>query len=212
MPPSVSKACLIIFARHPKAGQVKTRLIPALGAEGAALVYREMAEHTLNQARAVAQMKGISLRVWFAGGNPDALGQWLGQDLTYLPQPGGDLGDRLSFAFQTAFNNGHQAVVAIGTDCPALSSDIMMAAFDGLGHHDLVLGPATDGGYYLIGLRRPTPDLFRNIAWSTAEVLRQTEAVAERLSLRQYCLPKLTDVDNPEDLALWQQLKTTMNR
>lgn len=211
MPSPVSKECLLIFARYPAAGKVKTRLIPAVGAEGAARIYREMAEHTLNQVRVAAQIKGISSQLWFTGDNQDALRHWLGQALAYYPQPDGDLGDRLIFAFQSAFGEGHRAVVAIGTDCPSLNSEIMMEAFDGLANHDLVLGPATDGGYYLIGLKRPIPDVFRGIAWSTAEVLRQTEAVAERLSLTQYHLPKLTDIDNPEDLELWQQIKVTMN-
>jgi hypothetical protein len=75
-----------------------------------------------------------------------------------------------------------------------------------------VLGPATDGGYYLIGLRRPIPELFRGIAWSTAEVLQQTEAIAEQLSLSRYRLASLTDIDNPEDLVLWQQIKESSNR
>jgi rSAM/selenodomain-associated transferase 1 len=212
MPTNDIQNCLIIFARYPEPGQVKTRLIPALGAEGAARVYREMAEHTLNQAKKAAQTKGIALQLWFTGGDRETLRQWLGPDLTYSPQPEGDLGDRLTFAFQSAFQAKYQTAIAIGTDCPSLDTAFLLQAFKALDNHDVVLGPATDGGYYLIGLQRPRPELFLNIAWSTADVLRQTEAVADGLGLTRYHLPSLTDVDNPEDLELWRQIKETVNR
>ena len=181
--------------------------MPAVGAEGAARIYREMAEYTLAQARAAARMKGIALQLWFTGGNREALGQWRGQDISYHPQPEGDLGERLIVAFQSAFEAGYRAAIAIGTDCPSLDSSFLLQAFAALDNHDLVLGPATDGGYYLIGLQRPIPELFQGIAWSTANVLRQTESVADGLGLTRYHLPSLTDVDNPEDLELWRQIK-----
>jgi rSAM/selenodomain-associated transferase 1 len=209
MPSNTPPNCLLIFARYPEPGKVKTRLMPAVGAEGAAQIYREMAEHTLTQARAVAQLNGIALQLWFTGGNRDALKQWLGTDIAYYPQPEGDLGDRLIFALQAAFAAGHRAVIAIGTDCPSLDSAVLLQAFEVLTNHDLVLGPATDGGYYLIGLQRPIPALFQNIPWSTAAVLQQTEAVADALGLTRYHLPSLTDVDHPEDLELWRQIKET---
>jgi hypothetical protein len=212
MTSSISRSCLMLFARYPEAGKVKTRLIPAVGGEGAACIYQEMAEYTLHQARAVASTKGTALQLWFTGGNQDALRHWLGPDLTYYAQPEGDLGTRLMHAFQSVFDQGYRAVIAIGTDCPALDSGILIQALESLENHELVLGPATDGGYYLIGLRRPIPELFRGIAWSTAEVLQQTEAIAEQLSLSRYRLASLTDIDNPEDLVLWQQIKESSNR
>jgi len=209
MPTNVVPNCLIIFARYPEAGKVKTRLMPAVGPEGAARIYREMAEHTLNQARAAAQMQAMALQLWFTGGSQESLQHWLGQDLTYCPQPEGDLGDRLMFAFRSVFAAGHRAAIAIGTDCPALDSAFLLQAFEALTNHDLVLGPATDGGYYLIGLQRPIPELFQGIAWSTADVLRQTAAVADGLGLTRYHFLSLTDVDHPEDLELWRQIKET---
>lgn len=212
MPSNTPSDCLIIFARYPEPGKVKTRLMPAVGAEGAARIYREMAEYTLAQARAAAQMKGVALQLWLTGGHRDALKPWLGQDISYHPQPEGELGDRLTFAFQSAFEAGYHAAIAIGTDCPSLDSYFLLQAFEALDNHDLVLGPATDGGYYLIGLQRPMPELFQGIAWSTANVLRQTEAIADGLGLTRYHLPSLTDVDTPEDLELWRQIKKTANR
>lgn len=205
-------ACLIIFARYPEAGKVKTRLMPAVGAEAAAAIYRQMAELTLAQARALVDVRPVSIQVWFTGGHADALPQWLGEDLTYQPQPEGDLGDRLSQAFCTAFDQGHTAVIAIGTDCPSLSTTLLNQGFEALQHHDLVLGPATDGGYYLIGLQRSRPELFQDIAWSTAGVLQQTKTIAAKLGLTHFHLPTLTDVDNPEDLEIWEQVKLTRNR
>jgi hypothetical protein len=212
MPSTVPQECLLIFARYPEPGKVKTRLIPALGAEGAASVYREMAEHTSNQARAIAHMRGVSPQLWFTGGHDHALRTWLGDDLTYRSQPEGDLGHKLTYAFQSAFDEGHQAVAAIGTDCPSLDSATLLQAFEALKTYDLVLGPAADGGYYLIGLRHFIPELFKGIVWSTAQVLQQTEAIAKRLALTQYRLPSLTDVDYPEDVVLWQQIKTMTQR
>ena len=209
MPSNIQTNCLIIFARYPEPGKVKTRLMPALGAEGAAHIYREMAEYTLNQARAAAQKSDIALQLWFTGGNQAALRHWLGQDLAYHAQPAEDLGARLIRAFQVAFDAGQQTAIAIGTDCPALDANLLIQAFEALANHELVLGPATDGGYYLIGLRRPMPELFRGIAWSTADVLSQTDAIADTLGLTRHYLPSLTDVDYPEDLKLWQQIKET---
>jgi len=203
--------CLILFARYPEAGQVKTRLIPALGAKGAAQIYQEMAEHTLAHARLAAQRQGITLQLWFTGGNQEALQQWLGQDLTYFPQPAGDLGERLTYAVKSAFEAGYRSVIAIGTDCPALGSALLIKAFEKLAHYDLVLGPATDGGYYLIGLRGFVPELFQGIPWSTADVLKQTETIADQLGLSRYHLPSLTDIDNPQDLELWRPIKDTEN-
>jgi hypothetical protein len=113
----------------------------------------------------------------------------------------------MSLAFQTAFDRGATAVVIIGSDCPQLDTEILEQAFDAIRQYNLILGPATDGGYYLIGLQRFLPQLFYDIAWSTETVLPQTMAIAEQAGLTIFCLPTLSDVDYPEDLELWQQVK-----
>lgn len=197
---------LILFARYPVPGATKTRLIPALGAEGAAELYRHMAEHTLAQARKFQSANAVTLEVWFVGGALVQMQSWLGKDLSYQEQAAGDLGDRLIQATQTAFEAGSTRIVIIGTDCPDLDSLLLQKAFDHLRQQDLVLGPATDGGYYLVGLRQFTPEIFQGIAWSTAEVLQQTVEVAERLGLAIAYLPMLSDVDYPEDLAIWERV------
>jgi uncharacterized protein len=202
-----SQECLLIFARYPAPGQVKTRLIPALGADGAASLYRQMVEHTLQQARALGQIRPISIEIWFTGGSQASMQDWLGQDLIYELQPLGDLGDRLSYAFQATFNKGNTSAVIIGTDCPELNPAILAQAFSALHYNELILGPAKDGGYYLIGLQKLIPELFRGISWSTPAVFQQTDNIAGILNLTRAYLRPLSDIDVPQDLAIWEQRK-----
>jgi uncharacterized protein len=198
---------LIIFTRYPEPGKAKTRLIPALGDVAAADLHRQMTEQTLAQVKSLQQSHPVSVEVWFAGGDRDRMQNWLGADLQYQPQPKGDLGDRMAQAFQVGFDRGVKASVIIGTDCPELTAALLTAAFQALQQTDLVLGPATDGGYYLIGLRRSAPELFESISWSTERVFQQTVDIASKLNLSLSCLPMLTDVDRPEDLPVWGRFK-----
>ncbi len=204
----MSRNHLIIFTRYPEAGKAKTRLIPALGPEGAAALYRQMAEHTLKQARSLQSRRpeSVSVAIQFAGGSAAQMRDWLGGDLQYQPQSEGDLGDRMAQAFQAAFAARAGAAIVIGTDCPDLDAELLDQAFQKLQHHDLVLGPASDGGYYLIGLRRSIPDLFQGIAWSTATVLQRTVEIGNQLGLSIGLLPTRSDVDHPADLAIWQRV------
>lgn len=206
-----SRERLIIFTRYPDPGKAKTRLIPALGPDGAADLHRQMAEHTLAQARSLATSRPVQLEVQFPVGAPERMQTWLGSDIPYRRQQGDDLGDRMAHAFETAFQAGNTSVIIIGTDCPDLDAMLLQKAFQELQQHDLVLGPAVDGGYYLIGLRQPVPELFGGIAWSTDAVLRQTLASADRLALKSSLLPMLADVDYPDDLAIWQRVSTPIS-
>ena len=194
-----AKKHLIILTRYPEPGKAKTRLIPALGLEGAAALHRQMAEYTVSQAR-LLQVDDVEIQVQFAGGDRAQMQDWLGADLHYQPQSGGDLGDRIIHAFQLAFDRGAKFVVTIGTDCPDLDASLLTLAFQKLITHDLVIGSATDGGYYLIGLHSPIPSLFQNITWSTSIVYQQTIEIAEKLQLTIATLPTLSDIDRPEDL------------
>lgn len=195
------KQCLIIFSRYPEPGKTKTRLIPALGAEGAATLHRQMTAHTLAEARELQRACALSVEVHFAGGNHQQMQTWLGAELIYRQQSEGDLGDRLAAAFATAFAAGMTRVIIIGTDCPDLHSAILLQAFQALTQHDLVLGPAQDGGYYLIGLQRLFPELFVGVSWGTASVRQQTVEIAKALDLAIAFLPLLSDIDRPEDLV-----------
>lgn len=197
---------LIIFTRYPEPGKTKTRLISHLGAEGAASLHRQMAEHTFAQVQKLRDEHQLSVEVHFTGGNPQLMQDWLGSEVVYQTQSEGDLGMRITSAFRAAFTSGIDSAVIIGTDCPGLNSQLMTQAFQELYPYDLVLGPAKDGGYYLIGLRRLIPELFTGISWGTAEVLQQTVNIAKNLNLSVANLPLLADVDYPEDLSVWRQV------
>jgi len=189
---------LILFTRYPEPGATKTRLIPALGPQGAASLQRWMSERTLGLAQAFCQRQGIPLEVHFEGGGEEAMREWLGPQ-TFTPQVGSTVGERMDHSFALAFSAGVKRAVIIGSDCPGLTVEILEQAFASLTGCDLVLGPARDGGYYLIGLTKPRPFLFTDIPWGTAAVLHQTLDRARSLTISQ--LPPLHDIDRPEDLA-----------
>ncbi|MFB2877583.1 TIGR04282 family arsenosugar biosynthesis glycosyltransferase [Floridanema aerugineum] len=193
-----TKNCLIIFTRYPEPGKTKTRLIPVLGAEGAAKLHRQLTETVITQLKGLAN---TLIEVHFTGGNQQLMAAWLGENITYKQQTEGDLGKRMATAFQTAFTKGIEKVVIIGSDCPALDSQLIASAFAALSQHELVLGPATDGGYYLIGLKRLIPELFTGINWGTSQVLQQTVEIAQKLKLVVAYLTTLSDIDRPEDLV-----------
>ena len=192
---------LIIFSRYPQPGKAKTRLIPVLGPEGAADLQRRMTEGVTRQAKALAERRPTEIDICFTDGHEDPMREWLGSDLSYRPQCEGDLGRRMTDAFEGAFRSGVDAAIIVGTDVPSLTAEILDGAFEALRRRDLVLGPATDGGYYLIGLRRPVTELFEGVPWSTADVLQRTLDIARSLGLSFTLTPPLADVDRPEDLA-----------
>ncbi len=192
---------LIILTRYPEAGKTKTRLISVLGAEAAASLHRQMAEQTVLTAKQLKQINSCSIEVQFTGGNLELMQQWLGFDLIYQLQSSGDLGDRMGQAFKKSLNQGAKHIITIGTDCPSLTVEILAQAFDYLQTHDLVLGPATDGGYYLIGLNNWIPELFKGINWGTSTVFQETLSICHQLNLCVAQLPELTDIDRPEDLG-----------
>ncbi len=197
------KERLIIFTRYPEPGKTKTRLIPVLGEEGAATLQRQMTESTLAEVKKVSRFYPSSMEVHFGGGNEQLMQDWLGSSIIYRRQTEGDIGCRMASAFQESFEAGIDSIVLIGIDCPDLNAQLMVQAFQALDRHDLVIGPARDGGYYLIGLRRFVPELFIGISWSTNEVLQQTQNIIQRLELAVAYLPLLSDIDRPEDLSLW---------
>ena len=198
---------LIIFPRYPEPGKTKTRLIPALGAEGAADLHRQMVDSTLTWARQLQKNSAMSLEVHYEGGDEYQIQQWLGPDIPCCPQANGDLGEPIAHAFQEAFSAGMARAIIVGTDCPGLTANLAQTAFDALLDYDVVLGPAKDGGYYLVGLRKPVPQLFGGIPWGSGEVLPKTLRIAADLNFRVFLLEPLADVDRPEDLGIWEQKK-----
>jgi len=198
---------LIIFARYPEPGKSKTRLIPALGPQGAACLGREMTRQALRWAGELVGARSVSVDVCFAGGDEALMQHCFGDRFGFLPQAAGDLGERMRGAFESAFQAGAARVVIVGTDCPHLSAQVVATAFDRLAESDVVLGPATDGGYYLIGLRRPAPELFARIPWGSSAVLEETLGASEAANLSTVLLEPLPDVDRPEDLAVWDRAR-----
>ena len=196
---------LVIFTRYPEPGKAKKRLIPVLGPHGAADLHKHMTEHVLRRIRSLTACRQVDLEVWYEGGNRLLMKNWLGTDMAYRSQGSGDLGARMARTFSTAFHQGIERVVIIGSDCPGINATTIRTAFDLLDQFDLVLGPAEDGGYYLIGLSREAPQLFQGISWGTSEVTAKTIDIANLLELRWINLEPLQDVDRAEDLEVWRR-------
>jgi uncharacterized protein len=189
---------LLVFTRYPEPGKTKTRLIPAIGEKAAADLQRRLTCRTLDCAKEL--QKEAQVEVWFEGGNQLRMRAMFGGEFVYREQPAGDLGRRMYEAFAASLPDSASRAVVVGADCPGVSADILKRAFDALLRSDVVLGPATDGGYYLIGLRRPERRLFEGIDWGTSQVRQKTMNIAHSLGLTVLLLDELTDVDRPTDL------------
>ncbi|MCP4575159.1 MAG: DUF2064 domain-containing protein [Deltaproteobacteria bacterium] len=203
MAKTFSRDRLIIFGRYPVPGKTKTRLIPALGLVGAANLQRRLTEKIFLSATEFASRHNATIECCFEGGTPQKMHRWLGSILKLSFQQAGDLGRRMRCALFDALDDGGKRVILLGTDIPGLNAEILEQAFTALLEHDIVLGPSTDGGYWLMGLKRPI-DLFQNIHWSTPRVLEQTLAQARLMRLTVHLLEFLSDVDTPEDLGRWR--------
>lgn len=194
--------CLIIqFAREPVVGAVKTRMIPHLSPQEACALHSELV------LRTAATLVGVALgpvELWVAGDGQHALFErCLGLGLACLKgQQGGDLGGRMYHALADGLDR-FERVLLVGSDCPGMDADYLARAAAALDRADVVLGPAMDGGYVLIGARRLAPEVFEGIAWGTSAVLAETTQRLRGLGLRWAELPPLRDIDRPEDLALW---------
>ncbi len=193
-----TRQSLLVFARYPEAGKTKTRLIPALGAEGAAQLHAQMIRRTMHTA---SRQATVGVELHHHGGKPHDWQTLLRTATVLRPQVEGDLGTRLRVAFETSFARGDEAVVVIGTDCPFVNRRDLLDAFAQLRRYDMVVGPATDGGYYLLGLRRPVRQVFEGIDWGTPSVLEQTLANAAHAGLSVSQLRALDDIDTPADLT-----------
>ena len=196
---------IMIFTRYPEPGVTKTRLIGTLGAQGAAELQRAMTEHVLSRARETANARNAVVKVMYDGGDERLMSLWLDDDLVFSKQGTGDLGERMARAFAGAFGSGSERSIIVGADCPEITPGLIGEALDALAEHDLVLGPASDGGYYLIGLKAAAAELFRGPAWGSDSVLETTLGIARGLGLKVHILRELSDVDRPEDLTVWER-------
>lgn len=191
---------LIIFAKNPEIGKVKTRLAATIGDEAALSIY----EHLLSHTASITSYLPVDKFVFYSSLilQEDI---WCNKHFYKQVQAGNDLGERMKNAFAATFLNGYDKIVIIGTDCPRLGAGIIMNAFACLNSRDVVIGPAEDGGYYLLGMKQPYSDLFEKINWSTNTVLKETQMKCTALQLSYYLLPVLNDIDEEKDLIHLQK-------
>jgi len=192
----VSHVRVVLFTRYPTPGEAKTRLIPALGAEQAAALHRRLTARTVATVRAA----GLPLEVRRTGAIVRAFSDWLGADAAVVDQGDGDLGERLRRAAEAL------PVILIGADAPDLTADHLRDAADLLHTQPAVIGPAEDGGYWLLGLATPCDRLFHDMPWGTNQVFVKTTDRLMEAGLAPALLPRLADLDRPEDIARWPEL------
>jgi uncharacterized protein len=194
---------LIVFSKNPVAGKVKTRLGACIGPAEALKVYEALRGIT----ELVSAPARCSRAVFYSDFIPGTDLFMTGGTRAFL-QEGADLGERMHRAFLEGFTLGFRHVALIGTDCPGLSTFLIDKAFEALEEHDAVLGPARDGGFYLVGLNRPMPELFIGRTWSTSRVLHESMEIFRKHGRDCELLPALSDIDTIEDLeesGLWPQ-------
>ncbi len=201
-----ASAALVIFAKAPIPGQVKTRLCPPLTEDEAATLYGSFVLDTLERTKAAAGKFKLPVDRFLAC-TPSSAHVFFRimearHGVTLLDQEGEDLGARMRQAFNHLFARGYRQICLVGTDVPSLPLTYYRDAVESLTRHDLVLGPTTDGGYYLIGMTTPHPDLFGGIPWSTDQVMALTEQKAANAGLKTAILPIWSDVDTLDDLHL----------
>jgi rSAM/selenodomain-associated transferase 1 len=194
----MKKEVVLVFQKNEVLGKVKTRLAAGMGEARALEIYMHLIQLTYSALEVVP----TSIWTYFSDYIPESTHPSVEKSLV---QEGQDLGQRMAHAFARSFESGMDKVVLIGTDCPTLQSQHLNQAFEALTHSDLVVGPATDGGYYLIGMKRRADYLFDGITWSTAEVLSQTLAVVTAHGLHFTLLDELSDIDTQED---WERYRS----
>ena len=194
--PIIDKELLIIFLRNPQLGKVKTRLASSIGEVQALEIYNLL----LNRTRTITQGLDCDKIVYYSDfiDNDD---DWSSTNYKKALQMGDSLGQKMHHAFQQGFDSGYNKIGIIGSDCYELDQHAIEQAFNELNKQDLVVGPASDGGYYLLGIKKMAPSLFKNKLWSTPLVLKDTLKDAEDLGLSVKLLQQLNDVDSEDDLG-----------
>jgi uncharacterized protein len=193
---------LLLFTKFPRPGFSKTRLIPRLGPENAANLQRRMTQKILATINTLSPE--INLEIHYTGGSLKEMQDWLGKALCYKMQLDAPLGERMKHGIQPHLTIG-KSVVVIGADCPDITAEILNTAFESLNKSQVTIGPSYDGGYYLLGINRNFPQdnldhLLQDILWGSAKVFSQTMARVSQHNLKYHLLPKLHDIDTPEDL------------
>jgi rSAM/selenodomain-associated transferase 1 len=195
----MTKQALLIFTKNPEAGKVKTRLAATMGNDAALAIYHQLLLHTVSVTEYLLVEKFV-----FYSNFIEQEDVWNNKRYHKEVQQGADLGERMKNAFTSAFQKGYDKIVIIGTDCPDLNAGIIMNAFIYLQSHDVVIGPAEDGGYYLLGMKQLYSNLFENLQWSTVVVFNDTLKICDQLRLTYQLLPVLHDIDEEKDLQAFK--------
>ena len=200
------KNALIIFINAPRFGEVKTRLQPELTVEQSLLLYRAMVEDLMRQLDGIAF---CDVKIFFTPLDADnEIKKWLGPNYEFYIQKGNDFGEIMKEAMAEIFKQGYQKVVMIGSDIPTIDTTTIVRAFSNLDGYDVVLGPSTDGGYYLVGIKKTQPKLFNDIIWSTNTVFEQTIQKTRKLKLEVVQIEIKSNINIYNDVVeLWNYLK-----
>jgi uncharacterized protein len=190
-----SKNRIIIFVKNQEAGKVKTRLAKSVGKMAALKVYQKLLEITERETRGVNAAKLVAYSEYVERDDLFSAGMY-----EKMIQAGEGLGERMCNAFEKSLEMGFEKIVLVGSDCPDIRSKHFITAFEKLESADVVIGPASDGGYYLIGLKKVYNELFKGISWSSPEVLNQTMEKMEQMELNYTFLKELSDIDTEKDL------------
>jgi len=203
MTPEKKDTAIIIFTKFPVEGKVKTRLAKNMGNKFAVSLYKVCAEHTFKELVKVKET-GSELFLFCSEENEiEQVMKWVGKDFNYNSQQGNDLGLKMYNAFDTVFKRGYKKVIIIGTDTPDVSMNIVQSAISVLDNYNVVIGPANDGGYYLLGFKLKLIDLFSGIEWSSSSVFDDTIEKLKNSKINYFMLDELIDIDTLEDLQNW---------
>lgn len=197
---STKKNAVIVFLKFPQEGEVKTRLTKDKSKKFAAEFYKVCVEHTITQLQDIQESAEIFL---FTESNLTEIKEWLGTEFNINEQKGEDLGVKMKNAFEEVFNKGFEHVIIIGTDIPGITSAIIKTAFRHLESTETVIGPAQDGGFYLLGMNQLHEELFKETEWSTDEVLPTLLVKIKSLGCQFVMLPELIDIDHETDIKDW---------
>ncbi len=205
-----NKKAVIVFAKYPEEGKVKTRLASTLGDKFAKDFYKVCAEHTFKEILKTNRNDTRHFLFYSEENDRNKIKKWTHSKFLLFPQQGKDLGEKILNAFQSVFKNDVSKSIIIGTDLPDISSDIINDAFELLNESDVVLGPAKDGGYYLLGMKKIIKELFIDLPWSTDRLLKKTLEIIKSQNLKVSILPELSDIDTESDLNNWSNTETKL--
>jgi hypothetical protein len=204
----VDSKALILFAKYPVKGKIKTRLAETLGDDFVYWFYKICAEHTFSEVDKLISVIDI-IYFFYEGNKEDRVKDWVGRDFIFCKQSGSDIGIKMRNSFSRVFTSGIHKAVIVGTDIPDLTSEIIVEAFNSLNDCDVVISPSEDGGYYLLGMKKLYPFLFQDIKWSTDKVLNQTLDKIHTKGINKKVLKTLNDIDTEDDLKDWLNNSTS---